>query len=313
MLNVLLTGSTGFVGRAVLRTLLNQAATKALSVAVAIRRKQSLNCPEYVVGELSASNDWSDALLGQDVVIHAAGRAHVLQENVANPQQEYFRVNTDATLNLAQQAADAGVKRFIFISTIGVNGNASTHPFTEADSPEPSTLYAKSKWAAEKGLWDIQKNTGMEIVIIRPPLAYGPGAPGNFGRLVRVMEKGLLLPLGGLKNKRSLIAIENLVDVIVTCVDHPSAANELFLVSDGEDLSTTELLKGVANGLGKPARLLPCPAWVVMFFATMVGKKNMANQLTGTLQVDSTKARTKLGWVPPVTVEEGLSRCFKRG
>jgi nucleoside-diphosphate-sugar epimerase len=204
------------------------------------------------------------------------------------------------------------VKRFLFISSIGVNGNINTRPFTEDDEPNPAEPYALSKWEAEQGLWEIQRETGMEVVIIRPPLVYGPNAPGNFGSLMRWVEKGLPLPLGAIDNQRSLVALDNLVDLIITCIDHPAAANQVFLAGDGEDLSTTELLRGVARAMGKSAHLIPVPPSLLMLGATLLGKKAVAQRLLGSLQVDISKARRLLGWQPPVSVEEGLRRCFDK-
>ncbi|TYP65461.1 NAD-dependent epimerase/dehydratase family protein [Stutzerimonas stutzeri] len=206
----------------------------------------------------------------------------------------------------------AGVKRFVFFSSIGVNGNNNTRPYTYCDLANPAEPYALSKWEAEQGLWQIQQETGMEVVIIRPPLVYGPHAPGNFGSLVRWIEKGVPLPLGAIHNKRSLVGIDNLIDLIIRCIDHPAAANQVFLASDGEDLSTTELLRNVGEAMGKPARLIPVPAGMLQFGATLLGKKAMAQRLLGSLQVDISKTCELLDWKPPYTVQEGLRRCFER-
>jgi len=260
--------------------------------------------------ELESASNWMDALEGVNTVIHTAARAHVMKDEVPDPLAEYRKVNVAGTLNLARQAAQAGVKRFIFISSIGVNGNINICPFTEHDEPSPAEPYAQSKWEAEQGLWDIQRETGMELVIIRPPLVYGANAPGNFGSLVCWIEKGVPLPLGAIHNKRSLVALDNLVDLIVTCIDHPAAANQVFLAGDGQDVSTTELLRGVGRTMGKPARLIPVPAGMLMFGAGFLGKKAVAQRLLGSLQVDISKARSLLGWEPPLSVEEGLRRCF---
>jgi nucleoside-diphosphate-sugar epimerase len=219
-------------------------------------------------------------------------------------------VNVAGTLNLAAQASEAGVERFVFLSSIGVNGNANTSAFSETDLPRPEGDYAQSKLEAEQGLWDIQRRTGMEIVILRPPLVYGPDAPGNFNSLVRWVQKGVPLPLGAINNKRSLVALDNLVDLIITCIDHPAAANQVFLAGDGQDVSTTELLRGVGQAMGKPARLIPVPAGMLTFGAGLLGKKAVAQRLLGSLQVDISKARNLLGWEPPLSVEEGLRRCF---
>jgi len=216
----------------------------------------------------------------------------------------------EATLNLAQQAAIAGVKRFVFISSIGVNGNINVRPFSALDVPHPVEPYAQSKWEAEQGLWRIQQETGMELVVIRPPLVYGPGAPGNFGSLVRWVGKGIPLPLGAIHNRRSLVGIDNLVDLIVRCIDHPAAANQVFLAGDGRDLSTTELLRIVGDAMGRPARLIPLPAGVLKLSAALLGRKAMAQRLLGSLQVDISQTCETLDWQPPFTVEEGLRRCF---
>jgi len=268
--------------------------------------------PTHIVGELSVDTDWQQAIAGQQVVIHAAARAHIIKDEVADPLAEYCRVNVEGTLHLASQAAAAGVKRFIFISSIGVNGNINTHPFTVDDQPNPGEPYAQSKWEAEQGLRKIQQETGMELVIIRPPLVYGPSAPGNFGSLVRWIEKGIPLPLGAIHNRRSLVGIDNLVDLIIRCINHPAAANQVLLAGDGEDLSTTELLRAVGKAIGRPARLIPVPAAVLQCGATLLGKQAMAQRLLGSLQVDISKTCELLDWTPPYTVEEGLKRCFER-
>ena len=304
---VFLTGATGFIGGRLLQTLTNQ----GFGVTCAVRREGFvLPAANIAVGSLDIEADWSTALQGATAVIHSAARAHIMDEGGSNPLDEFRKVNVAGTLNLARQAAQAGVKRFIFISSIGVNGNINICPFTEDDEPSPAEPYAQSKWEAEQCLWGIQRETGMELVIIRPPLVYGPNAPGNFGSLVRWVERGVPFPLGAIHNKRSLVSLENLVDLIITCIDHPAAANQVFLAGDGENLSTTELLQGLAKAMGKPSRLVPVPAGLLMFGATVLGKKAMAQRLLGSLQVDISKAQSLLGWQPPLSVDEGLKRCF---
>ncbi len=266
-----------------------------------------------VVGEIGLETHWGLALTGIDVVVHLAARAHVTKESYSNPLAEFRSINTDGTLALARQAAEAGVKRFVFISSIGVNGNHNTRPFTEQDPPQPAEPYAISKLEAEQGLQELASETDMDIVIIRPPLVYGPNAPGNFGSLVRWVNKSIPLPLGAIHNQRSLVALDNLVDFIITCIDHPAAANQTFLVADGEDLSTTELLRRVGQAMGKPARLIPVPMGILKLGATVLGKKAMAQRLCGNLQVDISKAREVLGWTPPVNVKEGLRRAVGGG
>lgn len=309
MLNILVTGSSGFLGSRLTQVLTG---FEGVTLSVALRFNPS-SCPyiAHHIEDIAPKTDWSAALASQQVVIHAAARAHVMKDLMADPLAEYRKVNVEGTLNLARQAADSGVKRFIFISSIGVNGNTNTAPFTAEEVPSPTEFYAQSKWEAEQGLQKIAHNTGLDVVVIRPPLVYGPGAPGNFGSLVNWIEKGIPLPLGAIHNKRSLIALDNLVDLIVTCIHHPAAANQVFLAADGEDISTSDLLRGVARAMGRPARLLPIPASLLQFGATLLGKKAMAQRLLGSLQVDITKAREVLGWQPPLTVEQGLARCFE--
>lgn len=307
-MNVLLTGATGFVGRRIANVLGNKAGVYLTCVV-----RQPPGEPlghEIRTKSLEPGVDWSDAVTGQEVIIHAAARAHILRDKSSDPLAEFRKTNVEGTLNLARQAAEAGVRRFIFISSIGVNGSVSRKPFTESDTASPSDFYAQSKWEAEQGLWSIHKETGLEVVIIRPPLVYGPGAPGNFGTLVKWVQRGIPLPLGAIRNDRTFVALDNLVDLIITCVEHPAAANQIFLAGDGEDLSTTELLQGMAKAMHKTARLVPLPAGLLMFGATLLGKKAMAQRLLGSLQVDISKARNLLGWQPPLSVEDGLKRCF---
>lgn len=303
---VLITGANGFLGKVLVHKIHTN---KGIFVTSAVREKASeVNGQQIVMGGLASNFDISEVLKQQDVVIHTAALAH---SKGNNDFSEFQCVNTIGTLRLAQQAAECGVKRFIFVSSIGVNGNISSRPFTELDIPKPSEAYAESKWRAEQGLWEIQESTGMEIVIIRPPLVYGPNAPGNFATLTRWVEKGIPLPLGAVNNRRSYIAIDNLVDFITTCIDHPLAANETFLIADGEDISTTNLLHKVANAMDKPSRLIPVSERLLTLGAAMLGKRDMARRLLGSLQVDISKARQLLGWHPTISLEEGLKRCFK--
>lgn len=309
--NILLTGATGFVGQALLTQLLERGEYK---INAALRNKSSFDyCAAKIVGDFTNNTNWSDALSDQQVVIHTAARAHIMKDEVADPLAEFRRVNVDSTLNLARQAAASGVKRFIFLSSIKVNGEQTyiCKPFTADDSPAPKDYYGISKLEAERGLQQIVNETGMEVVIIRPPLVYGPGVKGNFASLIKLVIKGLPLPLGGIYNQRSMVALDNLVDLIITCIDHPAAANQVFLAGDGQDLSTTELLRGVARAAGVPSRLVPIPNSLLILVAFFLGKFDVAQRLLGSLQVDIKKARDLLGWTPPLTVDEGLSRCFK--
>lgn len=307
---LLLTGATGFLGMRLAQVL---ATYSHLNVTAAIRSPASLPVWRTVeISGLDADTDWSDTLVGQHVVIHTAARAHIMKDEVVDSLAEYRRVNVDCTLNLASQAAALGVKRFIFISSIKVNGEQTIigKPFTAEDSPAPEDAYGLSKFEAEEGLLKLADETGMEVVIIRPPLVYGPRVKGNFSSMIRLVEKGLPLPLGAVHNKRTLVALDNLVDLIITCINHPAAANQVFLAGDGQDLSTTELFRGVALAMGKPSRLLPVPAGLLKLAAVLLGKKSLADRLLGTLQVDISKTRFLLGWQPSLTVEEGLRRCF---
>jgi nucleoside-diphosphate-sugar epimerase len=307
-MKALVTGANGFVGRAVLRRL---NAMSGIQAKGSVRRADATTdtgASVVVTGDLSPQTDWSASLTGADVVIHAAARVHVMDETAVDPLAEFRRVNVDGTLNLALQAAAMGTKRFVFLSSIGVNGAQSIldKPFSEADNPAPCNAYALSKWNAEKGLQGVASDTGLEVVIIRPPLVYGPNPPGNFRRLLRLAARGWPLPLGAIHNKRSFAALDNLVDLIVTCIDHPAAANQTFLVSDGEDISTTELLRRMGAALGKPARLLPVPVWILAAGAALLGKGDLSQRLCGNLQVDISKAKDLLGWSPLVSVNEGL-------
>jgi nucleoside-diphosphate-sugar epimerase len=308
---LLITGATGFVGKAVFE----QAMHQGFSVKGAVRiHGEASGCIEsFVVGEINISTDWRNALRNVDVIVHLAARVHVMQDTSTYPLTAFRKVNVDGTLNLARQAAAAGVKRFVFISSVKVNGE-STQPgqaFIEVDTPNPQDAYGQSKHEAEEGLLQFSEETGMEVAIIRPPLVYGPGVKANFAALMRAVQKGLPLPLGAVYNQRSLIALDNLVDFIVTCISHPDAANQTFLVSDGQDLSTTELLQGMAKAAGVPSRLLPIPVWVLQAAASVLGKGEVIQRLCGNLQVDISKARDLLGWVPPISVEEGLRRAMQ--
>ena len=310
MSNIMLTGASGFIGTH-LFTALKRSSTFQIVGLCRRRPRDGNGLKLQAVGDLQRA-DLSALLPDIGVLIHSAARAHIIKEEAGELLAEYRRVNVEGTLNVARQAVAAGVKRFIFISSIGVNGNINTRPFCVDDQPNPAEPYAQSKWEAEQGLMQLAAETDMEVVIIRPPLVYGPGAPGNFGSLVRWIEKGTPLPLGAIHNKRSLVGVDNLVDLIIRCIDHPAAANQVFLAGDGQDLSTTELLRGVGKAMGKPARLVPVPAGLLQFGATLLGRKAMAQRLLGSLQVDISKTCELLDWKPPYTVEEGLRRCFER-
>jgi nucleoside-diphosphate-sugar epimerase len=308
---VLLTGASGFLGSQLAKELERK---DVVDLVVAVRRRLEIPNPKiFEVKDLDANTDWSQSLSEVDVVIHTAAITHIMKNEVANELSEYRRVNVDGTLNLARQALAAGVKRFIFISSIKVNGEQTSfgQPFTEDDMPAPEGAYGVSKWEAEQGLRQLAAETGMELVIIRPPLVYGPGVKGNFASMMKLISMGLPLPLGAIHNQRTLVALDNLVDLIVTCIGHPAAANEVFLAGDGQDLSTTELLRGVAIAMGKQLNLLPVPQSLLMLGATLLGKREVAKRLLGSLQLDISKTKKLLAWEPPISVEEGLKRCFE--
>ncbi|MCP3177494.1 SDR family oxidoreductase [Desulfuromonas sp. KJ2020] len=303
---ILLTGATGFVGSRVCARLM----ADGYDLRCAIR-EESQDGNSVVVGDISSETPWGDALMGVSAVIHLAACVNVMNANVNDQLTEFRRVNVAGTLNLARQAAVAGVERFIFLSTVKVIGEetAAGQPFTEKDETRPQGPYGITKLEAEMGMRRLAEESDMEVVIIRPPLVYGPCAKGNFGNMQRWVHKGIPLPLGTIHNQRSLIAIDNLVDFIITCIAHPAAGNETFLVADGENLSTTELLRRAGKAMSKPARLFPMPEWLLKCGARMLGKQAMAQRLCGNLQVDISKAREVLGWSPPLSVDEGLRRA----
>jgi nucleoside-diphosphate-sugar epimerase len=308
-MKLLVTGSTGFIGRA----LCAEAVGRGLQVRAASRyfsnQGESNEC--VAVGEVGGNTNWLDALQGCDVVVHLAARAHVTQRTSADSLTEFRKVNLEGTLSLARQAAALGARRFVFISSVGVNGaNTSLSPFAETDKPTPHSDYAVSKFEAEMALRELAIGTGMEIVIIRPPLVYGPNAPGSFGSLMRWLRRGIPLPLGAItENRRSLVALDNLVDFIVNCACDPRAANQTFLVSDGDDISTTGLLQRMSAAMNRPAALIPVPSGILTFVGTSFGKEALMQSLTGSLQVDIRKARELLNWNPPFSVNEGLRRA----
>ncbi|MGY2313638.1 UDP-glucose 4-epimerase family protein [Pseudomonas sp. SDO5522_S412] len=303
------TGASGFVGLALVERL----ASIVDCTVMGLVRRDGVALPpnvspvkvgaDYLAGEPLP-------LSGVDVVVHCAARVHVMSDTSSDALAEYRRVNVVGTLKLAEQAAEMGVKRFVFISSIKVNGEGTRlgRPYTADDVPSPRDPYGISKMEAEQELRLLAQKTGMEVVIIRPVLVYGPKVKANFLSMMNWLNKGVVLPLGAIYNQRSLVALDNLVDLIVTCMTHPAAVGQTFLVSDGEDLSTTELLRRMGAALGKPARLLPVPAKLLEWGAMLVGRKSVGQRLCGSLQVDITKARDLLGWVPPLSVSEALKK-----
>jgi nucleoside-diphosphate-sugar epimerase len=280
-------------------------------VVAAVRIKPKnwpIKCPIFDVGEIGPSTDWSDALFGINSVIHTAARVHVVNDSSSNPLEEFRKVNVEGTLNLARQSARAGVKKFIFLSSVKVNGEFTQkgQRFTESDAPRPEDPYGISKHEAEEGLRLIAKNTAMKVIIIRPVLVYGPGVKGNLLSLISLQKLGIPLPLGAIQNSRSFVSLYNLINFIEVCLSHPAAENQTFLVSDGEDISVTQLLKITASIMNIKSRLIPVPVNLIWFVARLLGRKNIAIRLCGNLQVDISKARGLLGWNPPLGIKNGL-------
>lgn len=304
-LKVLVTGSSGFVGEAVVFRLLVDKKFCPIAAARGATRLHGL-CPIEPLDLARA--EVMPALDDVQVVIHAAARVHVMNETAEDALAEFRKVNVEGTLRLARCAAESGVKRFIFVSSIKVNGESTVagKPFKADDRPNPQDPYGVSKYEAEEGLKQLSRDTGMDVVIIRPPLVYGPGVKANFLSMLSWLSKGIPLPLGAIRNQRSLVSIGNLVSFIVTCIDHPAATNQTFLVSDGEDLSTTQLLRRLSKALGKPARLLPLSEWLLKLAASVLGKQSVAQRVCGSLQVDISKNRDLLGWTPPDNMDKAM-------
>ena len=309
----LVTGVTGFVGQAVMRRILADPSQEV----VAPFRRETVWIEERVrplrVLDLASFDRWSDVLAGVDAVVHCAARVHVMNEGAVDPLTEFRRTNVQGTLTLARQAAAAGVRRFVFISSVKVNGESTRPglPFTAEQVPAPQDAYGISKMEAEEGLRELSQTTSMEIVVIRPPLVYGPGVKANFASMARWLKRGVPLPLGAIVNRRSLVALDNLVDLVALALVHPNAAGQIFMVSDGEDVSTTDLLRRTAEALGRRARLLPVPMSWLEVAATVLGKRAVAQRLCGSLQVDISKTCDLLEWRPPVSLDEALRRAVR--
>lgn len=307
MSNLLITGANGFVGRA----LISKLALETNHFVRASVRKKIIQFPSQIEVlenmDASSNTNWTDALRDIDVVIHLLARVHVMDDKVADPLLEFRNINVNATIALANAAAKLGIKRFIFLSSVKVNGESTFHkPFSESDLPHPQDAYAISKWEAEEALRKISKDTGMEIVIIRSPLVYGPNVKANFLKMMQYIKRGIPLPLGAIQNKRSLIGVDNLVDFIATIISHPNAANQTFLISDDEDISTTDLLRRIGKYIGRPARLIPLHPKILSFLFNILGRQDFGDRLLGSLEIDITKAKKLLAWSPPKTLDEGL-------
>lgn len=304
----LLTGVSGFVGSALCSRLLEAGNTVVAPCRAPLSRSEEDRLHTFITPDFSINLDWEQYLQDVDAVVHLAARVHQINDTAEDPLLAFRETNVLLTMRLAEQAAKHGVKRFIYISSIKVNGEETSlnKPFTADDLPAPVDPYGISKCEAEEGLRRLSEDTGMEVVVIRPPLVYGPGVKANFLTMMRWLDKGVPLPLGAVHNRRSLVALDNLVDLIVTCLENPAAANEVFLVSDGEDMSTTELLSRIGRLLGKPARLIPVPATLINAGAMLFRKRPVSQRLLGSLQVDILKNSELLGWTPPVSVEDAL-------
>ena len=306
-----MTGASGFVGS----TLCAYLIAKGHAVRGTVRTTSNKPLPGVdvrVVSDLSADTNWSEALVGINAVVHCAARVHVMNETSVDPLTAFREVNVKGTACLVKQAVDNAVRRFVYISSIKVNGEVTDgNPFRADDTPAPEDPYGISKWEAEQVLRSIADKTNLEIVIIRPPLIYGPGVSANFRRLMQGLMLGVPLPLGAINNSRSFVALDNLVDLIETCLDHPEAVDQTFLVSDGEDLSLKSLLQRTAVALGKPVRLIPIPVSVLGVMLRLLGRADFAQRLCGSLQVDISKTRDCLGWSPPVSVDDALRKTAK--
>jgi nucleoside-diphosphate-sugar epimerase len=309
-MNILITGASGFIGKELCKSLCHDNYFVRAIIRENSKEKNVAASDKIIIDEINSTMNWQDELEDIDCVIYLAGRVHIMRDHVNNPLQEFQEANTFSPLNLAKQASLVGVKRFIYLSSIKVNGEA-TKPytyFTEDTNYIPVDAYALSKYEAEQGLSHIAQKTQMEVVIIRPPLVYGQNVKANFLSIMKVLYKRIPLPFGAVHNQRSLVALDNLVSFIIHCIDHPKAANEIFLISDGEDVSTTELLHKVAKAFGKKTFLVPVPVSLMRFTAKLLGKEDVADRLFGSLQVDSTKAMNLLGWKPVISMDEQLKK-----
>ncbi|MEQ1525882.1 MAG: SDR family oxidoreductase [Gallionella sp.] len=302
----LITGANGFVGQ----QLCAELARRGQNICACVHSvHQALDTFETVeVGYIDGSTVWAEALRGVDVIVHLAARVHVMKESAADPLAEFLKVNLHGTSNLARQAVQAGVKRLVYVSSIGVNGNHTDggDAFSESDTLHPHDAYSLSKWQAEQALQELTQEIGLEVVIVRPPLIYGAAAKGNFLRLISAIARGIPLPLAGAKNLRSLLYVGNLVDALIVCATHPAAVGQTYLLSDGEDISTAMLVEKIAAALGKKCRSFYFPPSLLRTAAALLGRSTQVDRLFGSLQVSNQKIRNELGWCPPFTLEQGL-------
>jgi len=324
MKKILITGANGFIGNSLYKTLLKAGRSCIGTVRSTNLDSSNVNIEYIIVDNIEFSTNWKIALKGVDCVIHCAGRAHIMKKIDANEKKIFNSVNVDGTKQLAEQAAESGVKRLVFLSSIKVNGevtqdkenyrstkNLDKKIFRYNDAPNPKDTYAKSKLDAEKVLWKASNELGLEIVIARLPLVYGFGVKGNLARLIKLVKSGVFLPLNLIQNQRSMIGIDNLVDFLICCADHPKAAGKTFLVSDGEDLSTPKLINYLAISMGRRARLFPFPIFLLKFLSSIFGRREQINRLIGSLRIDNSYTKEILNWTPPISVEEGIRRMVQ--
>lgn len=302
-MKILVTGASGFVGSALCARL----ASDKIPFVGAVRKRGVE--PQFEIGELNGRVDWSKALYGCDAVIHLAARVHMMTDKASDPLAAFRVVNVEATLNLARQAIDQGIKRFVFVSSVKVNGEETRQgaAFSSSDEPAPLDAYGQSKLEAEMALLELSRSSDLEIVIVRPPLVYGPGVRANFLNLMQLVKFGAPLPLGGIHNCRSFVALDNLVDLLVTCVHHPLAVGNIFMVSDDSDVSTSELIQMLAAAMERRLFLLPVPTRILSAAAVMLGKPSIASRLLGSLQVDIGLTKSTLGWNPIISMEEAIN------
>jgi nucleoside-diphosphate-sugar epimerase len=311
-MNLLVTGANGFIGYKLCEKVLNTGWHVRGTVRPSTYRNNLPSGVDVVpIEEIGPLTDWSKVMSGVDTVVHLAARVQVINDIAADVSDAYGSVNVAGTERLARMVAACGIRRFIYLSTVKVNGEGKPSPYTEKDNPTPIDPYGISKWESEKRLHEIIKHTGLEVVILRPPLVYGPGVKANFLRLLNVVERGIPLPLANINNDNSLIYLENLLDAIVTCVNHPKAAGQTFLVSDGEDVSTPELIRRINSALGRPARLFPFPPVMLKMAGIITGKSVAIDRLLGSLTVDCSKIRRELDWQAPFSMEQGLGETAK--
>jgi len=314
MKKIAITGANGFIGKSLCKTFskLNRSFVRIVRSENSLKTLNGINT--IFVGDINSNTNWSQSLEDCEVIIHCAGKAHVM-DNKDN-LYDYYKVNTEGTKNLAEQATQAGVKRLVFLSSIKVNGENTDKinigkKFYYKDMPDPQDVYARSKLEAEKALWEISSRTGLEVVVVRLPLVYGYGAKGNLSRLIKLIKLGIPLPLSIIKNKRSMIGIDNLINLLIRCIDHPKANGKTFLASDGEDLSTPQLIKLIGSSMGRKAYLFPVPLFLLKILGSIFGKQKEIIRLTESLRIDNNYVKEILDWRPPLSIEESIRKMIQ--